>query len=89
MKILGDATALATGTTKFTSATAVWVSNTATSASVTLRNAADDADLGSISVPTIKWSSYSLNCWSRSKRDSDYFRNTSWWLKLDFEYLID
>jgi hypothetical protein len=52
MKILGDATALATGTTKFTSATAVWVSNTATSASnVTLRNAADDADLGSISVP--------------------------------------
>ena len=32
MKILGDATALATGTTKFTSATAVWVSNTATSA---------------------------------------------------------
>ena len=52
MKILGDATALAAGTTKFTSATAVWVSNTATSASnVTLRNAADDADLGSIGVP--------------------------------------
>lgn len=52
MKILGDATALAAGTTKFTSATAVWVSNTATSAStVTLRNADDDADLGSISVP--------------------------------------
>ena len=52
MKILGDATALAAGTTKFTSATAVWVSNTATSASnVTLRNAADDADLGSISIP--------------------------------------
>ena len=52
MKILGDATALSTSTTKFTSATAVWVSNTDTSASnVTLRNAADDANLGSISVP--------------------------------------
>tara|TARA_B100000676_G_C18004763_1_gene803062 strand:+ start:1307 stop:1555 length:249 start_codon:yes stop_codon:yes gene_type:complete len=54
MKILSDATALATGTTKFTSATAVWVSNTASSASdVTLRNAADDADLGSLSVPPL------------------------------------
>ena len=52
MKILGDATALATGTTKFTSATAVWLSNTANSAStVTLRDADDNADLGSISIP--------------------------------------
>lgn len=52
MKILGDATALATGTTKFTSATAVWVSNTDTSAAstVTLQSAAD-VGIGSISVP--------------------------------------
>jgi hypothetical protein len=55
MKILGTATALATGTTKFTTGvTAVWVSNTANSAGiVTLRNTADDGDLGSISVPPV------------------------------------
>ena len=52
MKVLGSVTALATGTTKFTSATAVWVSNTANSAAdVTVRNADDDADVGSINVP--------------------------------------
>ena len=51
MKILGDATALATGTTKFTSATAVWVSNTATSASTVTLQSAADAAIGSISVP--------------------------------------
>lgn len=51
MKILGAATALSTTTTKFDTATAVWVFNTDTSAAVvTLRNAADDADLGSIYV---------------------------------------
>ena len=51
MKVLGSVTALGTAT-KFTSSTAVWVSNTATSASdVTVRNTADDADVGSISVP--------------------------------------
>ena len=52
MRVLGDATALATGATKFTSSTAVWVSNTASSAAtVTIRNAADNADIGSVSVP--------------------------------------
>lgn len=52
MKILGTATALAPSTTKFTTSTAVWVSNTTSGAlDVTLRNAADDADLGSLSVP--------------------------------------
>ena len=52
MKILGTVTALATDTTKFKTTTAVWVSNTDSSAGdVTLRNAADDADLGSINIP--------------------------------------
>ena len=52
MKILGSVTALATGTTKFKTRTAVWVSNTDSSAGdVTLRNADDDADLGSINIP--------------------------------------
>ena len=53
MRILGTATALATGTTKFdTGVTAVWVSNTDSSAAVvTLRNAADDASLGTINIP--------------------------------------
>lgn len=52
MKVIGTATTLATGTTKFTTSTAVWVNNTNTAAGdVTVRNAADDADLGSISVP--------------------------------------
>ena len=51
MKVLGSVTALGTAT-KFTSSTAVWVSNTANSASdVTVRNADDDADVGSINVP--------------------------------------
>lgn len=51
MKILGAATALSTTTTKFATASAVWVFNTDTSAAViTLRNAADDTDLGSIYV---------------------------------------
>ena len=52
MKILGTATALDPATTKFTTSTAVWLSNTTTGAlTVTLRNVADDANLGSISVP--------------------------------------
>jgi len=52
MKVLGTATALAAGTTKFTTATAVWVNNTDTSAGdATVRNAADDADVGTISIP--------------------------------------
>ena len=53
MKVLGDATALATGTTKFKTSTAVYIGNTAASDDydVTLRNTDDDADLGSITVP--------------------------------------
>ena len=53
MRILGTATALATGTTKFdTGVTAVWVSNTDSSAAVvTLRNSDDDASLGTINIP--------------------------------------
>ena len=53
MKVLGDATALATGTTKFKTSTAVYIGNTSASDDydVTLRNADDDADLGSITVP--------------------------------------
>ena len=52
MKVLGTATALAAGTTKFTTSTAVWVNNTNTSAGdVTVRNADDDADVGTISIP--------------------------------------
>ena len=51
MKVLGSVTALGTGT-KFTTSTAVWVSNTATSAAdVTVRNKDDDGDVGSINVP--------------------------------------
>jgi hypothetical protein len=52
MKILGIATALDPATTKFTTSTAIWLSNTTTDAlTVTLRNVADDANLGSISIP--------------------------------------
>ena len=52
MKVIGTATTLATGTTKFTTSTAVWVNNTNTSAgNVVVRNAADDADVGTLSIP--------------------------------------
>jgi len=53
MKILGTATALAAGTTKFKTSTAVWIGNTdnTNDYDVTLRNTDDDADLGSITVP--------------------------------------
>lgn len=48
MQVKGAATQLATATTKFDTAGAVWVFNTASSAAVvTIRNAADDADDGS------------------------------------------
>ena len=52
MKILGTATALS-GTTGFTSTTAVWVANTdaSTHKTVTLRNADDNATLGTLVVP--------------------------------------
>ena len=53
MKVLGDATALATGTTKFKTSTAVYIGNTdkANDYDVTVRNTADDAGVGSITVP--------------------------------------
>ena len=52
MKILGTSTVLATGTTKFTDASAVWVQNTDASNShtVVIRNADDNADIGSIAI---------------------------------------
>lgn len=52
MKVIGTATTLATASTKFTSATAVWVNNTDTSAgTVTVRNSDDNADVGTLSIP--------------------------------------
>ena len=53
MKVLGTATALETGTTKFTTSTAVYIGNTdnAIDYDVTVRKADDYADLGSITVP--------------------------------------
>jgi len=50
MQVKGTATALATGTTKFTDAGAVWVFNTGSAQTVTVRNADDDANLGTIYV---------------------------------------
>ena len=52
MRIKGNAAALS-GTTQFTSSTAVWVANTdaTTNKTVTLRNTDDDADLGTLVVP--------------------------------------
>jgi len=52
MKILGTSQGL-TGTTRFASATAVWVANTntTTAKTVTLRNSEDNADLGTLVVP--------------------------------------
>ena len=52
MKIKGTAAALS-GTTQFTSSTAVWVANTdaTTNKTVTLRNTDDNADLGTLVVP--------------------------------------
>ena len=53
MKVLGDATALATGTTKFKTSTAVYIGTTdnTNDYDVTVRNTDDDADTGSITVP--------------------------------------
>ena len=50
MQVKGNATALATGTTGFTDENAVWVFNTGSAGLVTVRNAADDADVGTIYV---------------------------------------
>lgn len=51
MKVKGTATALSTSVTKFGGSGAVWVFNTDSSAAVvTVRNAADDANVGTIYV---------------------------------------
>ena len=52
MRIKGNAAALS-GTTQFTSSTAVWVANTnaTTHKTITLRNTDDNADLGTLVVP--------------------------------------
>ena len=48
ISIKGTATALATGTTKFKTATAVYLCGHTSATEVTLRNEADDADIGTI-----------------------------------------
>ena len=50
MQVKGTATDLATGTTKFVDDAAVWVFNTGSAQVVTVRNAADDGDVGTIYV---------------------------------------
>ena len=49
--VKGTSTALATGTTKFTDATAVYLCGHTSAATVTVRNEADDADVGTIKIP--------------------------------------
>ena len=51
MKVLGAEVALATGSTGLTSTGAAWVFNTGSAGLVTVRNADDDADIGTIRVP--------------------------------------
>lgn len=50
MQVKGTATDLATGTTGFVGAGAVWVFNTGSAQTITVRNAADDANVGTIYV---------------------------------------
>ena len=51
MRVMGAETDLATGTTKFTTAGAVRLVNTSgSSKEVTVRNAADDGDVGTITL---------------------------------------
>ena len=50
MQVKGTATDLATGTTGFVDDAAVWVFNTGSAQVVTVRNSADDADIGTIYV---------------------------------------
>ena len=49
MQVKGTATALS-GTTQFTDAGAVWVFNTGSAGTVTVRNVGDTADVGTIYV---------------------------------------
>ena len=51
LHIKGTATALATGTTKFKTATAVYLCWHTSATEVTLRNEDDDADIGTIKIP--------------------------------------
>tara|TARA_E500000178_G_C17018769_1_gene754324 strand:+ start:1349 stop:1603 length:255 start_codon:yes stop_codon:yes gene_type:complete len=51
ISIKGTSTALATGTTKFKTATAVHLCGHTSATTVTLRNEDDDADLGTIKIP--------------------------------------
>jgi len=51
ISIKGTATALATGTTKFKTATAVYLCGHTSATEITLRNEDDDADLGTIKIP--------------------------------------
>lgn len=50
MKVRGAEVALATGTTGFTDTGAVWVFNTGSAQLITVRNEADDADVGTIRI---------------------------------------
>lgn len=50
MQVKGTATDLATGTTKFRTAGAVWVFNTGSAQVITVRNSLDDANVGTIYV---------------------------------------
>ena len=47
----GTSTALATGVTKFNDATAVHLCGHTSATTVTVRNASDDADIGTIKIP--------------------------------------
>ena len=49
--VKGTSTALATGTTKFTEATAVYLCGHTSATTVTVRNEADNADVGTIKIP--------------------------------------
>lgn len=51
VSVKGTSTALATGTTKFTTATAVHLCGHTSATTVTVRNEADDADVGTIKIP--------------------------------------
>ena len=50
MRVRGAEVALAAGTTKLDDTGAAWVFNTGSAGLVTVRNAADDADVGTIRV---------------------------------------
>jgi len=51
ISVKGTATALATGTTKFKDATAVYICGHTSAAEIQVRNEDDDADIGTIKIP--------------------------------------